>query len=62
MDLDDLLPKPKPRVTLGDDLSALSLGELEVRISACETEIERVRSEIAKKRAHEAAAAALFKR
>jgi uncharacterized small protein (DUF1192 family) len=62
MDWDDALPKSKPQAAIGDGLAALSVAELEARITAFEAEIERVRAELAKKRAHEAAAAALFKR
>jgi len=62
MDWDDALPKPKPQAAIGDALASLSVAELEARITAFEGEIERVRGELAKKRAHEAAAAALFKR
>lgn len=62
MDRDDALPKPKSQAAIGDVLAALSVGELEARIIAFEAEIERVRAELIKKRAHEAAAAALFKR
>ena len=62
MDWDDALPKPKAQAVVGDPLANLSVSELEARIAAFETEIERVRVELAKKRAHEAAAAALFKR
>jgi uncharacterized small protein (DUF1192 family) len=62
MDWDDLKPKPKPAVTLGEDLRSLSVAELEARIGQLETEIERVRAELAAKKAHEAAAAAVFKR
>ncbi|MEQ1673241.1 MAG: DUF1192 family protein [Hyphomicrobium sp.] len=40
----------------------MSVSELEVRIAAFASEIERVKAELEKKRAHEAAAAALFKR
>lgn len=62
MDWDDVVPKAKPTVAIGEALAALSLSELEARIAALEGEIERVRVEIAKKQSHEAAAAALFKR
>lgn len=62
MDWDDVKPKPKPQMAAGDNLASLSVGELEARIAAFEAEIERVRAELVKKRAHEAAAAALFKR
>jgi uncharacterized small protein (DUF1192 family) len=61
MDWDDARPKPKPTAAIGDSLATLSVGELEDRIKAFEAEIERVRTELINKRAHEAAAAALFK-
>lgn len=61
MDWDDAKPKPKPSTAIGDTLAALSVAELEDRMRAFEAEIERVRQELIKKRAHEAAAAALFK-
>jgi uncharacterized small protein (DUF1192 family) len=62
MDWDDLKPKPAKSVTLGEDLTTLSVGELEARIAALHREIERVQGELAAKKAHEAAAAAIFKR
>lgn len=51
----------KAAVTVGEPLATASIGELEARIVALNSEIERVRAEIAKKKAHEAAASALFK-
>ena len=57
-----MVPKPKSQMTVGEPLATLSIGELEQRIKALEAEIARVRAEIEKKQAHEAAAAALFKR
>lgn len=62
MDWDDLKPTPKPNATIGESLDALSVDELEARITAFAAEIERVKAELAKKRAHESAAAALFKK
>jgi uncharacterized small protein (DUF1192 family) len=62
MDWDDLEPKPKKAVTLGEDLKSLSVSELEARIAELQQEIERVNGEFAAKKAHEAAAAAVFKR
>jgi uncharacterized small protein (DUF1192 family) len=62
MDWDDLKPKPKPGVTLGEDLTTLSVAELEARIAALQREIERVKAELGAKKAHEAAAAQIFKR
>jgi uncharacterized small protein (DUF1192 family) len=62
MDWDDLKPKPAKEITLGEKLESLSVGELEARIVALEAEIIRVKDNLATKRAHEAAAAAVFKR
>lgn len=62
MDWDEVRPKPKSAViTIGEDLSGLSIAELEHRIEALRSEITRVDGELQKKRAHEAAASALFK-
>lgn len=62
VDLDDLMPSKKPSgVVIGENLSTLSVAELEKRITDLESEIERVRVERDKKRKHEAAAQALFK-
>lgn len=60
MDWDEVRPKAVG-LTIGDNLETLSVAELEARIAALTAEIERVAGEAAKKRAHEAAAAALFK-
>ena len=62
MDWDEIQNKPVKAVTLGDSLETLSIAELELRIETLTGEIGRVEAELAKKRAHEAAAAALFKR
>ncbi len=48
-------------IVIGEDLSLLSLEELEERISACEKEIERIRSELNDKKSSLAAANAIFK-
>ena len=61
MDWDDIRPKPAKGIMLGEDLTSLSVGELEARIAALQQEIARVEAERAAKKAHEAAAAALFK-
>ena len=61
MDWDDLAPKPKKGIAVGEDLKSLSVSELEARVAAFAQEIERVKAEIATKKAHEAAAAAVFK-
>jgi uncharacterized small protein (DUF1192 family) len=51
----------KPAVLVGDNLSTLSIRELDERIATLEAEMARVLAEIAKKKAHEAAASAIFK-
>jgi uncharacterized small protein (DUF1192 family) len=62
MDWDEQKPRPAKAVTLGDDLSALSVSELEERLVALARETERIKAEIKAKKAHETAAAAIFKR
>ncbi|RTL63196.1 MAG: DUF1192 domain-containing protein [Hyphomicrobiales bacterium] len=62
MDWDDLKPKAPKGVVLGEDLRSLSVAELDARIAALQAEIGRVQAERDAKKAHEAAAAALFKR
>jgi uncharacterized small protein (DUF1192 family) len=60
MDPDDL-PKPKPAVTVGDDLVLMSIADLEQRIEILESEIARVRQAVAQKRASKSAADAFFR-
>jgi uncharacterized small protein (DUF1192 family) len=62
MDWDEARPKPAKSASIGDNLDTLSVAELEQRIAALAAEIDRVKAELAKKRAHEDAAAALFKK
>jgi uncharacterized small protein (DUF1192 family) len=62
MDWDDARPAPSKSASIGENLETLSVAELEQRIEAFAAEIERVKAELAKKRAHESAAAALFKK
>jgi uncharacterized small protein (DUF1192 family) len=62
MNWDDLKPKPPKGITVGEDLTTLSVAELEARIAALTGEIERVKGELGAKKAHEAAAASIFKR
>lgn len=62
MDWDDVRPAPAKAATIGDNLETLSVAELEARIAALAAEIERVKSELAKKKSHEAAASLLFKK
>lgn len=65
MNWDDDRPSP-PRaptaITVGEPLATLSVAELEARIAALTEEIDRVRTEMRSKQAHEATAAALFKK
>lgn len=61
MDWDEARPKPPAGITLGEDLKRLSVAELEARVAALEAEIARTKDEIGAKRAHNAAASALFK-
>jgi uncharacterized small protein (DUF1192 family) len=59
---DDLEPRRAPaKMVLGGDLSALSIDELTERISACESEIARLRAAIAEKRKSQATAADFFR-
>jgi uncharacterized small protein (DUF1192 family) len=65
MDWDDDKPKPAKTataITVGDPLGRFSIAELQARIAALNEEIERVQAELRAKRAHEAAADAVFKR
>jgi uncharacterized small protein (DUF1192 family) len=62
MDWDEQKPAPAKPMTVGEALGSLSIAELEARIAALTQEIERVQEELVAKRAHEAAAAAVFKR
>jgi uncharacterized small protein (DUF1192 family) len=63
IDLDDLAPrKPKPQSVLGEDLTAMSVHELEARIAALEQEIVRSREALRSRAATKNAADAFFKR
>jgi len=61
MDWDDVRPKPRPDIVVGEKLEALSVEELQARVAALHAEIERVEAELMVKRARVAAAEALFK-
>lgn len=61
MDWDEPKAKPSKTLIIGEDLSSQSIGELEARIAALTAEIERVKGEIGRKKAHSAAAASIFK-
>ncbi len=55
-------PRPKPPAhELGQDLSTLSVADLDERIALLEREIERLREARAKKEASKTAASAFFK-
>ena len=58
---DDDKPQPPRAITLGEDLSRISVAELDERVAALEAEITRVRAEMTRKKKHAAAADALFK-
>ena len=47
---------------IGEDLSLLSVDELQERISLCEQEIERIRVELDAKKSGIAAAEAIFRK
>ncbi len=55
--------KPRKKITheLGQDLSLLSVGDVEDRIAMLEAEIERLKTDAAKKRASRDAANSFFK-
>lgn len=56
----DLEPKPKPTITVGEDLSDASVGELAERIEALREEITRCEDAIKTKDAARSAADAVF--
>ncbi|HEY5364182.1 MAG TPA: DUF1192 domain-containing protein [Aestuariivirga sp.] len=58
---DEELPKRKVDMVIGENLDAISIAELEHRISVLEAEILRIRAEIAKKHASKASAATFFR-
>lgn len=63
MDWDELKPRqPARAITVGEDLSALSIAELDQRVAALQAEIERIKAERSVKAARNAAADQLFKR
>ena len=62
MDWDEPRRPAARAITIGENLETLSIAELDTRIATLAAEIDRVRREIETKKAHEAAAAAVFKR
>ena len=61
MDWDDVKPKPAKAIVIGEALETQSVAELQFRLAALVAEIERVGTEIERKRCQNAAADALFK-
>ena len=61
MDWDEAKPRPKAVITMGEDLSVLSIGELDERVAALKAEIGRTEAAAAVKKLQQEAAAALFK-
>ena len=59
--IDDDRPEPKPKTAVDDDLSLLSLEELEERIAAFKAEIKRNEEELERKRVSLSAASSVFK-
>ena len=63
IDLDELTPrKPKAETVLGEDLSAMSVHELDARIAGLEAEIARTKEALRTRAATKSAADAFFKR
>jgi uncharacterized small protein (DUF1192 family) len=59
MDIDE--PRSKNTMVIGENLDVISITELEQRIVSLDSEIQRIRAEIAKKQSSKAAAASFFK-
>ena len=63
IDPDELLPRKKaPEIVLGEVLDALSVHELEARIEALESELQRCKEAIVSRNTTRSAADAFFKR
>ncbi|WP_407049609.1 DUF1192 domain-containing protein [Methyloraptor flagellatus] len=60
--MDDDRPKKKPSHEIGQDLSLLSVAELDERVALLEAEIARLNVDRAAKLASKSAADAVFKR
>jgi len=61
MDWDDVEPKKKTGIAVGDDLSNLSIEELQERIAALQDECTRIKAEIEAKQSTQSAANDVFK-
>ncbi len=60
--IDDDRPRPKRRHEIGEDVSLLGVGELELRIGELRAEISRLDAELASRSRTRNAAENLFKR
>jgi uncharacterized small protein (DUF1192 family) len=60
MSMDDLVPRPKPPDFSTQDLSRLSIDELQRRIADLHAEIARTQAALDAKSTHKSAADALF--
>jgi uncharacterized small protein (DUF1192 family) len=58
---EDDRPRPKRKHEIGQDLSLLSVEELQERIALMREEIERLEGDIARKQASKSAAQSFFK-
>ena len=58
---DEEAPKKSANMVIGENLDAISVAELEQRIKVLDSEISRLRAEIAKKQASRSAADAFFR-
>ncbi len=61
MEWDEARGRTKVTFGVGDDLSALSIADLEERVAALKAEIVRIEAAIAAKRRQQDAAASIFK-
>jgi len=60
MEWDEPKAKNAKAIVVGEDLSQLSIADLDARVAALKAEIERIEAMAAAKRRHSAAAAQLF--
>lgn len=60
MEWDEPKAKNTKAIVVGEDLSELSIADLDARVTALKAEIERIEAVAAAKRKHSAAAAQLF--
>ena len=62
MEFDEPRRPAKPQITLGEDLSLMSVEELRWRIQALKAEIARIESELEAKTSSRSVAESVFKR